>query len=279
MFIKNKFGNNYFGPFDVDDNSDSDLWMLTLRSPGIERRTCRLWVRIPAPAGSVHDWDPWARHRTPDCSPAPMFFFLLLIVQFLETKITNQCIIYSQKLYLISPEFSVTLHLKVFWLNKHVFVIIYVQLGFMLHLLLFNESSLHYLSIMCVCMNDYILVYTSACGETTCDEHLFYLLHYYGGCGYVIGTKLILIAVCVFEFSGLHSNVLVCKLQFFVLFYKTILQPQLPKLFCKNYRFVFYSVGLGLDETFIFWIKENYLSVCLSILFLGAILHKKNTNG
>ncbi len=25
MFIKNSFFNNYFGPFDVDDNSDSDL--------------------------------------------------------------------------------------------------------------------------------------------------------------------------------------------------------------------------------------------------------------
>ncbi len=43
---------------------------------------------------------------------------------------------------------------------------------------------------------------------------LFYHLHYYGGCQYVKGTKQILIAVCVVEFSGLHSNVLVCKLQF-----------------------------------------------------------------
>ncbi len=42
---------------------------------------------------------------------------------------------------------------------------------------------------------------------------LFYHLHYYGGCQYVKGTKQILIAVCVVEFSGLHSNVLVCKLQ------------------------------------------------------------------
>ncbi len=32
------------------------------------------------------------------------------------------------------------------------FVISYVHLGFMLHLLLFNESLLHYLSIMCVIM-------------------------------------------------------------------------------------------------------------------------------
>ncbi len=35
MFIKNKFCNNYFRPFDVDDNSDSDLWMLTLRTPDL----------------------------------------------------------------------------------------------------------------------------------------------------------------------------------------------------------------------------------------------------
>ncbi len=33
---KNKFCNNYFRPFDVDDNSDSDLWMLTLRSPDLQ---------------------------------------------------------------------------------------------------------------------------------------------------------------------------------------------------------------------------------------------------
>ncbi len=38
---------------------------------------------------------------------------------------------------------------------------------------------------------------------------LFYHLHYYGGCQYVKGTKQILIAVCVVEFTGLHSNVLV----------------------------------------------------------------------
>ncbi len=38
-------------------------------------------------------------------------------------------------------------HFKVFCLNNHVFVIVfvisYVHLGFMLHLLLFNESLLH----------------------------------------------------------------------------------------------------------------------------------------
>ncbi len=97
----------------------------------------------------------------------------------------------------------------------------------MLHLLLFNESSLHYLSIMCVtmmvfcvCVNApsiycYILLlvvkllvksFHSSCG------FLFYHLHYYGGCQNV--KKQILIAVCVVEFSGLHSDFPVCKLQF-----------------------------------------------------------------
>ncbi len=41
------------------------------------------------------------------------------------------------------------------------------------------------------------------------------LLYYYAGCQYVKGTKQILIAVCVVEFTGLHSNFLVCKLQFY----------------------------------------------------------------
>ncbi len=46
------------------------------------------------------------------------------------------------------------------------FVISYEHLGFMLHLLLFNESVLHYSNIMCVtvmvfsaCMNDSIYQY------------------------------------------------------------------------------------------------------------------------
>ncbi len=34
---------------------------------------------------------------------------------------------------------------------------------------------------------------------------LFDLLRYYDGCSYVKATKQILIAVCVVEFSGLHS--------------------------------------------------------------------------
>ncbi len=44
---------------------------------------------------------------------------------------------------------------------------------------------------------------------------LFYHLHYDGRCQYIKGTKQILIAVCVVEFSGLHSNFFVCKLQFY----------------------------------------------------------------
>ncbi len=55
----------------------------------------------------------------------------------------------------------------------------------------------------CVCMNDSVhLLYTSACGEATCNEFdslcgfLFYHLYYHGGCQYVKCTKQILIAVC-----------------------------------------------------------------------------------
>ncbi len=49
--------------------------------------------------------------------------------------------------------------------------------------------------------------FDSSCG------FLFNHLHYYGGCQYAKGTTLI--AVCVVEFSGLHSNFLACKLQFY----------------------------------------------------------------
>ncbi len=51
--------------------------------------------------------------------------------------------------------------------------------------------------------------FDSSCG------FLFYHLRYYGGCQYVKGTKQILIAVCGVEFTGLHSNFLVWKLQFY----------------------------------------------------------------
>ncbi len=104
----------------------------------------------------------------------------------------------------------------------------------------------------------YILVYTSDCGEATCDELWFFMWlsllppALLWCCQYVKGAKQILIAVCVVEFSGLHSNVLVCILQFYsvnftVLFCKCVYsfsvfltklfwQPQLPKWL--NYRFV-----------------------------------------
>ncbi len=51
--------------------------------------------------------------------------------------------------------------------------------------------------------------FDSSCG------FLFYHLHCCGGCQYVKGTKQILIAVCVVEFTGSHSNFLVCKLQLY----------------------------------------------------------------
>ncbi len=49
----------------------------------------------------------------------------------------------------------------------------------------------------------HVMSFDSACG------FLFYHLHYYGGCQYV--KKHILIAVCVVEFSGLHSDFLVVR--------------------------------------------------------------------
>ncbi len=84
----------------------------------------------------------------------------------------------------------------------------------MLPLLLFNESLLHYLSIMCitmivfcVCMNYsehllYISIYFLwrsylVMSFDSSYGFLFYHLNYYGGCQYVKGTKQILVAVCV----------------------------------------------------------------------------------
>ncbi len=69
-------------------------------------------------------------------------------------------------------------------------------------------------------------------------------------CQYVKSTKQILTSVCVVEFSGLHSNSLVRKLviyckcvySFPVFYTKLFWQPQLPKLFCKNYRIVVLTV-------------------------------------
>jgi len=86
--------------------------------------------------------------------------------------------------------------------------------------------------------------FDSSCG------FLFNHLHYYGGCQYAKDTTLI--AVCVVEFSGLHSNFLVCKLQCFTvnlsfahlnvcticvyLFTKLFWQPQLPKFIFSQCR-------------------------------------------
>ncbi len=122
----------------------------------------------------------------------------------------------------------------------------------LLHLLLFNESLLHYLSIMCVtmmffcvCMNDSVhLLYISLVAkllvmsfDSSCG-FLFYHLRYYGGCQYV--KKQILIAVYVVEFSGLHSDFFVFKLQF-ILFFFTV-------LFCKcvySFSVVFTKITLA----------------------------------
>ncbi len=105
----------------------------------------------------------------------------------------------------------------------------------------------------------YISVYTSARGEATCDELWFFIwlslfpFALLWCCQYVKGTKQILIAQCVVEFSRLHLDFIVGKLQiytvhFTVVFCKRVYsfsvflttlfwQPQLPKLFYKNYRF------------------------------------------
>ncbi len=62
--------------------------------------------------------------------------------------------------------------------------------------------------------------FDSSCG------FLFYHLRYYGGCQNVKDIKQILIAVCVIEFTGLHSNFLVCKLV----------------LYCKNLQLLAFNV-------------------------------------
>ncbi len=62
---------------------------------------------------------------------------------------------------------------------------------------------------------------------------------------YVKGTKQILAAVCVVEFTGLHSNFLVCKLQFYTVKFHS----------CKNYLvklhiylYFFYSVYFTISQ-------------------------------
>ncbi len=102
---------------------------------------------------------------------------MLLIVQFLGVKNNKSMYNLQSKTVNCYSQNSLhdTPHLKAFCFNNHVFLIIfvisYVHLGFMLHLLLFNESLLHYLSIMCVTMMVFcVCMNASACGEATCDE-------------------------------------------------------------------------------------------------------------
>ncbi len=94
-----------------------------------------------------------------------------------------------------------------------------------------------------------------------CFLHYYYYYYDYGGCIYVKGTKLILIAACFVEFTGSHSNFLVCKLQFytvhFSVFFTVILATTAAKIICKNYRFFFFFL-----DNF-----ENELQIVFSIAF------------
>ncbi len=133
-----------------------------------------------------------------------------------------------------------------------------MHLGFVLHLLLFHESLLHYWSIMCVtvmvfcvCMNDsvhilYIGIYFCLWRRYLWCALILHVAFSFTTCVIMLvcKKKTILMAMCVVKCSGLHSDFLVFKLQFYtvhftVLFCKCVysLQPQLAELFCKNYRF------------------------------------------
>ncbi len=146
--------------------------------------------------------------------------------------------------------------------------------------------------VFCVCMNESVhllSVYTSAHGEATCDELWFFVWFSFPiallwCCQYVKGTKQILIAQCVVEFSRLHSDFLVCELQiytvhFAVLFCKCIYrfsvffttlfwQPQLPKLFYKNYRFFVLQCRCA-DIIYLFQFTSIVLAMCTE---KGALL-------
>ncbi len=125
------------------------------------------------------------------------------------------------------------------------------------------------LMVFCVCMNDsvhllYISIYFCLWRSYLWWALMLHAAFSFTSCIIIVDVsmlkKQILIAVCVVEFSGLHSEFLVCKLQFYtvhftVLFFKCVYsfsvvftklfwQPQLPELFCKNYSFFFYSVLL-----------------------------------
>ncbi len=165
-----------------------------------------------------------------------------------------------------------TPHLKVFCLNNHVylivFVISYVHLGFMLYLLLFNESLLHYLSIMCVtmmvfcvCMNDsvhllYISIYFCLWWSYLWWALILHVAFSFTTCIIMLVVSMlktefnssVLLNLVVYIQISLFVNysftVLFCKCvkSFSVVFTKLFWQPQLPKLFCKNYWFFFYSI-------------------------------------
>ncbi len=128
----------------------------------------------------------------------------------------------------------------------------------------------------------YILLYTSDCGEATCEElSIFMRLSLLPPallccCQYVKGTKLILIAVCVVEFSYLHSNVLICKLQFCSVNVFTVFLYFLPNYSgnhrCQNY-FVkttfFYSVIIHFADAFLKRLpNEEYNKQFINIYFV-----------
>ncbi len=81
---------------------------------------------------------------------------------------------------------------------------------------------------------------------------LFYHLCYYDGCQDV--KKLTLIAVCVVEFSGLHSDFLVCKLQFYTVNFTV--------LFCKR----FYSFSVVFTKMIQCVIKKGITTYLFTIL-------------
>ncbi len=105
-------------------------------------------------------------------------------------------------------------------------------------------------------------------------------------CQFVKGTKQILIAQCVVECSCLHSDFLVCEFKMytvhftglfckciyrFSVFFTTLFwQPQLPKLFCKNYRIIFFFYSVGVLILYIFFLFTSIvLAMCTE---KGALL-------
>ncbi len=163
----------------------------------------------------------------------------------------------------------------------------------MLHLLLFHESLLHYWSIMCVtvmvfcvCMNDsvhilYIGIYFCLWRRYLWCALILHVAFSFTTCVIMlVCKKLILMAMCVVKCSGLHSDFLVFKLQFYtvhftvlfckcvysfsVVFTKLFWQPQLPELFCKNYRFFLQCASFS---DLISLHKHNICKPAYSLLF------------